>query len=399
MKSVFVLGSCLGIADCDIVPFASESDLLFHWSRFVQAVDPDIILGYNILNFDIPYLIHRAEALKLTLFPYLGRRRNEVTACKDVVRKGLGSNEITASGRVFFDMLPIIRKDFKLSSYSLNSVSFEFLGEQKEDVHHSIISELQAGNEETRRRLASYCLKDSILPLKLMEKMSTLINLVEMANVSGVPMNFLLTRGEGIKVLAQIYRKAITRGFITPNLSKGFGESEKFQGAVVIDPKKGFYKDPIVTLDFMSLYPSIMIAHNLCYTTIIPQDVREEDLDNVEYSRTPTGVRFVKKDVRIGVLPEILQELLDARKKVKREMAAEKDPFRKGVLNARQLAIKVSANSVYGFTGATVGPLPCVEISSAVTSYGREMIILTKKLVEAKYTKENGYIDDAEVVY
>merc|ERR1719316_2457162 len=75
------------------------------------------------------------------------------------------------------------------------------------------------------------------------------------------------------------------------------------------------------------------------------------------------------------------------------------EKFKEMVLNGRQLALKISANSVYGFTGATVGQLPCLEISSSVTAFGRQMIDQTKAMVEAKYTIQNGYEHDAQVVY
>eukprot|EP00488_Nonionellina_sp_1-RS-2012_P001116 TRINITY_DN176_c0_g1_i1.p1 TRINITY_DN176_c0_g1~~TRINITY_DN176_c0_g1_i1.p1 ORF type:complete len:197 (-),score=62.11 TRINITY_DN176_c0_g1_i1:144-734(-) len=173
------------------------------------------------------------------------------------------------------DLLPIIRRDHKLRSYSLNSVSFHFLKSQKEDVAYSIIGDLQNGTEETRRRLAVYCLKDSVLPLKLIAKLQTTINLIEMARVTGVPINFLITRGQQIKVLSQLYRSAKSKNLIIPfreynreaNAAKADGVG--FEGATVIEPKRGYYKEAIVTLDFASLYPSIMIAHNLCYTTMI----------------------------------------------------------------------------------------------------------------------------------
>merc|ERR1711865_1034961 len=103
--------------------------------------------------------------------------------------------------------------------------------------------------------------------------------------------------------------------------------------------------------------------------------------------------------VREGLLPRVLQELLSARKKAKKEMKEAEDPLTKSVLNGRQLALKVSANSVYGFTGATVGQLPCLEISSSVTAFGRTMIDETKRQVEAKYTIANGYAHDAQVIY
>lgn len=93
--------------------------------------------------------------------------------------------ETTIHGRVIFDVLPYMFRNHKLSSYSLNSVSAEFLGQQKEDVHHSIISDLQMGSDADRHRLAVYCLKDAHLPQQLMVKLSILVNYIEMARVTG----------------------------------------------------------------------------------------------------------------------------------------------------------------------------------------------------------------------
>jgi DNA polymerase delta subunit 1 len=115
--------------------------------------------------------------------------------------------ETAINGRVIFDILPYMYRNHKLSSYSLNSVSLEILGQQKEDVHHSIISDLQQGNDSDRRRLAVYCLKDAYLPQQLLSKLAIMVNYVEMARVTGVPLNFLLTRGQQIKVFSMLLRK------------------------------------------------------------------------------------------------------------------------------------------------------------------------------------------------
>ncbi|KCV72566.1 hypothetical protein H696_00157 [Fonticula alba] len=148
-------------------------------------------------------------------------------------------------------MLQVIQREYKLRSYSLNSVSIEFLGEQKEDVHHSIISDLQNGNSETRRRLAVYCLKDSDLPMRLMEKLMCVFNFVEMARVTGVPFTYLLTRGQQIKVVSQLFRKSLERDFLIPTLRVGgSGADEQYEGATVIEPERGYYSKPIATLDF-----------------------------------------------------------------------------------------------------------------------------------------------------
>lgn len=130
---------------------------------------------------------------------------------------------------------------------------------------------------------------------------------------------------------------------------------DEYEGATVIEPNKGYYDCPIATLDFSSLYPSIMMAHNLCYTTLLNQStITKLDLTPDQYIKTPSSNLFVKSTVRKGLLPEILEHLLTARKKAKADLKNEQDPFKKKVLDGRQLALKISANSVYGFTGAQV---------------------------------------------
>ena len=166
--------------------------------------------------------------------------------------------ETTINGRVIFDVLPYMYRNHKLSSYSLNSVSAEFLGQQKEDVHHSIISDLQMGSDADRRRLAVYCLKDAYLPTQLLNKLSVIVNYIEMARVTGVPLNYLLTRGQQIKVFSMILRKTGKVGLVIPNVAKHGGDDSTYEGATVIEPKKAYYEVPIATLDFASLYPSIM---------------------------------------------------------------------------------------------------------------------------------------------
>ncbi|WOK97364.1 DNA polymerase delta catalytic subunit [Canna indica] len=405
IRNVMTLKSCAPIVGVDVMSFDTEREVLIAWRDLIREVDPDIIIGYNICKFDLPYLIERAEALKIAEFPILGRIRNSRVRVRDTTfssrQYGMReSKEVTVEGRVQFDLLQVMQRDYKLSSYSLNSVSAHFLGEQKEDVHHSIISDLQNGNSETRRRLAVYCLKDAYLPQRLLDKLMFIYNYVEMARVTGVPLSFLLSRGQSIKVLSQLLRKAKQRNLVIPNIKGQVSGQETFEGATVLEAKTGFYEKPIATLDFASLYPSIMMAYNLCYCTLVTaEDARRLNLPAESVNKTPSGEVFVKSELQKGILPEILEELLAARKRAKADLKEAKDPFEKAVLDGRQLALKISANSVYGFTGATIGQLPCLEISSSVTSYGRQMIEHTKKLVEEKFTVSGGYDHNAEIVY
>lgn len=394
-RCIFTLKGCADIADAEVCPSDREEKMLIDWAMYVKALDPDIITGYNILNFDFLYLWKRAEHLRLKAFPYFGRIIDSRTRIKDTTfqskAQGLReTKEVTMEGRIILDMFQHIQREHKLSQYSLNSVSLHFLKEQKEDVHWTAIHSLQEESDETRRRIAVYCLKDCYLPLRLLEKLMCLYNYAEMARVTGVPFTYLLTRGQQIKVASQLYRKARQHGMLIPTHGKiGMEGGEKYEGAYVLEPITGFYTHPIATLDFASLYPSIMMAHNLCYCTLLPAHVAKR-MDPDTYIQTPSNDYFVKPELRKGLLPMILEELLSARKRAREELKRTEDPFMQKVLEGRQLALKISANSVYGFTGAQVGQLPCIHISQSVTAYGRLMIEQTKNAVE-------GYTDDPRI--
>lgn len=405
VRNVFCMDTCSLIVNTQIFEFDAEEKMLIAWKDFLEEVDPDVIIGYNISNFDFPYLLDRAAHLKVHKFPYWTRLKNERSQAKDAnfSSKQMGNRDTKSTntnGRLQLDLLQLIQRDYQLRSYTLNSVSAHFLNEQKEDVHHTMITELYNGTPESRRRLAVYCLKDAYLPQRLMDKLMCLVNYTEMARVTGVPFNFLLSKGQQIKFLSQLFRKALEQQLVVPNL-KSESSDEQYEGATVIEPTRGYYDVPVATLDFASLYPSIMQAHNLCYTTLLNKNAVEKlNLKKDEdYIVTPNGDLFATAKVRKGLLSQILEELLGARKRAKKELAVETDPFKKAVLNGRQLALKISANSVYGLTGATVGKLPCLAIASSTTSYGRQMIEKTKEEVEARYTIANGYSHDAQVIY
>ena len=405
VRNVFCLDTTSLIVNTQIFVYKEEETMLSKWRDFLEEVDPDIIIGYNIANFDFPYLLDRADHLKIKNFSQWTRLKSIYSQAKtsNFSSKQMGNRDTKATntnGRLQLDLLQLVQRDHQLRSYTLNSVCAQFLGEQKEDVHHTMITELFNGTPESRRRLAVYCLKDAFLPQRLMDKLSCLENYTEMARVTGVPFNFLLSRGQQVKFISQLFRKALEQKLVIPNLSSNSSE-EQYEGATVIEPTRGYYSVPIATLDFASLYPSIIQAHNLCYTTLLKKDVVEAlKLEKDEdYIVTPNGDMFVTTKQRKGLLTQILEELLTARKQAKRELAVETDPFKKAVLNGRQLALKISANSVYGLTGATVGKVPCLPIASSTTSYGRQMIEKTKAEVEAKYTIANGYSHDAQVIY
>ncbi|CDI84986.1 DNA polymerase delta catalytic subunit, putative [Eimeria praecox] len=393
-RVIFALNECAPIAGAWVFWFEDEAEMLVKWAEFVREVDPDFLTGYNCINFDLCYLLTRAAAIKAEGVSSLSRLKAFESRISDTrfSSRALGTHdnkEIPVEGRVQFDVLELVRRDHKLKSYSLNFVSSEFLKEQKEDVHYSMIGDLFRGSPTTRRRIAVYCLKDALLPLRLLNKLLFLFNYVEMSRVTGTPLTYLLTRGQQIKVTSQLLRKCRQLHYVVPSVKRVGGDrDDKYEGATVLEPLKGFYNMPISTLDFASLYPSIMMAHNICYSTL------------VTHTTSSPRHTFVKASVRRGVLPMIVEELIAARKVAKAEMSKAEDKFMKSVLNGRQLALKITANSVYGYTGATVGgQLPCLEVATSITCFGRDMIEYTKRRVEELYTKANGYEHNAVVVY
>lgn len=413
-RNIFNLKSCGSINDADVFCFDDEFDLLEQFAEFFRVYDPDVIIGYNICNFDFPYLDKRAKQLGCVMFSFLSRVASEKMRVRDTVfgSKAYGkreSQEAVIEGRVVLDILMSIQREHKLRHYTLNAVSAHFLGEQKEDVHHSQITRLHEESIVTRTRLAVYCLKDAYLPQRLLDKLMLMYNLVEMARITGVPLDYILSKGQQIKTVSLIYREAkLVSNYIPYYVhKKGIDDDycdDSYEGATVLEAKKAYYDTPIVILDFSSLYPSIMQSCNMCYTTLIEKsNIHKYDSSN--YTTTPNGDSFMKESVKMGILPIILTRFLEERKKVKNQMkkfdARELNPSEtstRAVLDGRQLAIKISANSIYGFTGATVGKLPCIEISGGVTAWGRDMIDFTKKIVEERYPKTDKF-GEADVIY
>eukprot|EP00917_Polyrhabdina_sp_WS-2016_P024989 GHVP01053924.1.p1 GENE.GHVP01053924.1~~GHVP01053924.1.p1 ORF type:complete len:1002 (+),score=148.80 GHVP01053924.1:260-3007(+) len=390
-KDLFVLGNCSPIPGVDIHSYKTEGEMLTAWRKYLVSSSIDMLIGYNVNNFDIPYLYGRAEVLKIKNFSNNGKNRSNYSVLKktNIQSRGMGirdSHELKIKGRIVFDLFQAMTRDYKLRSYSLNSVSLHFLNKQKEDVKHSIITDLHNGTDDDRRRIGTYCMKDVELTQNLVEKLMFLYNYTEIARVTGIPFEFILGRGQQIRVLSKLLRLSKKKFFFMPDMRNESLDGE-FEGATVIEPKKGFYNIPITTLDFVSLYPSIIISNNLCYSTYIPElsTVKNLGINKDQISTSPTGDMFISEKERDGLIPEVLRDLLGARSEAKSLLKKEKDPEKKAVLNARQNALKLCANSVYGFTGAEVGFLKCFAVSRSVTAYGRQMINKTVKLVTEKY--------------
>jgi DNA polymerase delta subunit 1 len=283
-------------------------------------------------------------------------------------------------------MFQDVKREHKLESYSLNNVSKHFLGDTKIDMPVTeIFSRFAKGDPDLLGEVAEYCLKDTDLPHRISERLCLIQNLLEMAKATWVPLSYLSERGQQIKVFSQVCRKARELGFMVPTikLDPKAPQDDQYQGATVLDAQTGAYYTPITALDFASLYPSIMRAHNLCYSTYVdPRMPQYRNIPGVTYETF--GPHTFAQGVP-SLLPVILNELAAFRKKAKKDMAAAEGTPLEAVYNGRQLAYKISMNSVYGFTGASKGMLPLLAIASTVTFRGRQMIEETKNYVEEHF--------------
>src|SRR6056300_1292724 len=377
---------------CSILSYDTERDMLIAFSKYMQDMDIDIITGWNIFGFDMEYIMKRAELNSCgSSFFNLSKLRDY--RCRMVYKKlsssALGDNDlklVPIPGRFVFDLFHEVKKGYKLDSYKLDNVSKLYLGDQKIDMPaKEMFARFVEEDPVKLREVAEYCIKDTLLPHRLLSKLCTLINLLEMAKATWVPLCYLVERGQQIKVFSLLTKKAREMGFMVPTLSWGQQSTIGYEGATVLEAQKGAYYTPITALDFGGLYPSIMMAHNLCYSSYVMDERKYGNVPGIEYETFNIGDRTYKFAQGVpSLLPAILLELKQFRKQAKRDMAAATG-FMKEVYNGKQLAYKISMNSVYGFTGAGKGILPCVPIASTTTSKGRSMIEETKNYVEKNF--------------
>ena len=387
---------------CNIISFDTEGKMLEAFQRYLHEKDVDIITGWNIFGFDLEYLMKRAIVTKCNpKFFQLSKLRghNCELTLKKLSSSALGDNDlklVSMPGRFIFDLFHEVKKGYKLDSYKLDNVSKLYLGDNKIDMPaKEMFARYREGDPVKLREVAEYCIKDTLLPHRLLSKLCILINLLEMAKATWVPLCYLVERGQQIKVFSQLTKKAREMGFMVPTIQYGQLGDQGYEGATVLEAQKGAYYKPITALDFEGLYPSIMMAHNLCYSSLV-MDPKYENVPGVVYETfeipVPNKIEGqppTKRTCKFAqgvptLLPSILLELKQFRKQAKKDMAASKGAL-KAMYNGKQLAYKISMNSVYGFTGASKGMLPCVNIASTVTTKGRSMIDETKEYVEKNF--------------
>nr|AIA82756.1 DNA polymerase [Bovine gammaherpesvirus 4]QJC19153.1 DNA polymerase [Bovine gammaherpesvirus 4] len=383
------LGTCDPIANTDVYEFPSELDMFYAFFTLLRDFNIDFVTGYNIANFDFPYIIDRAtQVYNIPIRHFTKVISGSTFEVNQPMNTGAGFmrsfSKIKISGLVPIDMYQVCKDKLSLSDYKLNTVAKHCMGTQKEDVTYKEIPSLFRSGEAGRARIGSYCVLDSVLVLDLLKYFMIHVEISEIAKMAKIPARRVLTDGQQIRVFSCLLEAAKKEHFILP--IPGAQKPGGYQGATVINPIPGFYNTPILVVDFASLYPSIIQAHNLCYSTMIQdQNLHLHHLKPDEYEtfHLSTGpIHFVKQHKTKSLLSTLLTAWLAKRKAIRKELANCDDGPMKTILDKQQLAIKVTCNSVYGFTGVASGILPCIPIAETVTLQGRTMLEKSKAFVE-----------------
>jgi len=381
----------------EVLGYETESDLLEGFKDLIIEKNPQIICGYNIFSFDITYMYERSKICNIERqFTQLSCMRGISCKMKEIkwsssAFKNQEFNYIDAHGRLWIDLLPIIQRDYKLENYKLKTVSDQFIASTKDPLTpKGIFKCYRMFTPDSLAIVGKYCVQDSVLVLKLFEKLQIWIGLVEMSNTCNTPIFTLFTQGQQIKIFSQVYKKCMEDNFVIDKDSFITKETDRFTGAYVFPPVPGLY-DMVVSFDFSSLYPSTMIAFNIDYSTLVlDEKIPDEKCHIVEWTEhqlcshdqtirktKPKEIicehhryRFLKEP--LGVIPTLLKNLLDARKKTNADMKnliKEVDEMKDKstieyedkkrmitVYDKRQLSYKISCNSVSSNT-----PIPCID--------------------------------------
>ena len=346
-----------------------EKEMLETFLKILRDFDPDILTGYNCNNFDLPYLLDRMA--KYGIKAYFGRCDQKPATARKVGTR----YRITLPGRIVADTYEIVKKDFLLQRYDLDFVGKTLLGEGKKEILRlKKIREYWRGDDERFSRLVEYSRFDSVLALKLLEKLDLLGKYIALSRVSGILLQDALEGGESQRIENFLLREFNKRGYVLPCKPEGEYRTEGLEGGEVLEPVKGLHTN-VAVFDFKSMYPSIIKAFNICPTTLDPNGEIE----------TPSGARFLSPEKREGIIPKIVERLMKERQEVKKKLKAEENEEKRRVLDAKQWALKILANAFYGYFGYSRSRLFNLEIANAITSCGRDIILKSKKKVEELY--------------
>lgn len=295
-------GTCKTVIDISY----NEKNMILRWGEFFQAISPDIVTGYNIWGFDWEYINNRITRAYYTDEEKRARTSYSDELCslmsKNIKSKAwyrkqklassaMGQNYLEyfeIEGVCQIDLYKLFQTTEKLQKYSLNFVSNEFLNQSKVDLPaREIFRYYDIGTPDKIKQIAIYCIQDCRLCNLLLIKKNVITNNMGMGNVCLVPLQFLFTRGQGIKIFSLMSNECREEGMLIRDITNDRRDTSGYEGAIVFKPKPDIYYSPAVVLDYASLYPSSMIAENISHDSLVTVEVYlfeySDDTDQLEY--------------------------------------------------------------------------------------------------------------------
>lgn len=454
-KVLLTLGRPQGkyLRDIEVREYKIEVELLIGFFELIKEYSPEVIIGYNIMKFDIPYLIERSkmynvltsEMCKTGIIPAniatIGEVKWESKAYGKQIFKTL-----SLDGRIFIDLLPIVQRTYTFNNYKLSTVATEILGHTKDPLTpHGIFKCYRMGIENPKSRdtvegkealalCGKYCMVDSIVTAELFEKLNMWVGLCEESTILNSTISSLYIKGQQVRTYNQVFRLALHSNTIVQD--NAFVSNDGLHGADVLDPIPGLHKWA-VPFDFTSLYPSVMIANNISHNTLVndkyeyQKHIADEDCnifeweDHIRCIHDETVRKEKKGKVACGkhkfrwfkgykgIMCILVADLLDSRNAVKKQIKTEtfklkelqieamKTDLKENlkeiqrlelllvVLDKRQWSLKISANSAYGAMGVKEGYLPLMPGAMCTTAGGRKYL---HKAIEIMTDRYNGTV-------
>lgn len=387
----------LGLA-CTVHVVEDEAALLTMLVDVVRTLDPEILTAYDTERDAWAYVAARAEhAYGYDLLHDLGRARRRAAGAAAHDRwTAARASPLRVQGRHVLSIGRVMQGEVALPLYTLEHVVFHVLRRRVPHYTHATLTAwLRSARVADRARALTYAVRRVRYALELLERSETLFRTAEFARMYGIDFFSVLTRGSQFRVESVLLRITKLQSYVMPSPSRAQVGQQNAAECVplVLEPHAAYYRDPVLVLDFQSLYPSMMIAYNLCYSTCLgrvapfrgtyklgftthaPQPGALRRLQH-HIAAMPNGTLFVDRSVRESTLARMLREVLATRVMIKHAM---RQPHVSKALarryQAQQLSLKLLANVTYGYTGATAsGRMPCVEIADAIVQCGRETL-------------------------
>lgn len=403
----------------EVAEETSELDVMIRIAEIVRTYDPDILTGYEVHGSSWGYMIERASIkYDYDLCDDFSRMKSDSHGRfgKEADRWGFKtSSTLSITGRHMINIWRAMRGELNLLQYSMENIVWHLL--HRRVPHYSwrtLTDWYVSGRPAALHKVLRYYQVRTRLDLDILDANELVARTSEQARLLGIDFFSVISRGSQFKVESIMFRIAKPENFllISPGRKQVGSQNALECLPLVMEPQSAFYSSPVVVLDFQSLYPSVMIAYNYCYSTFLGRVVNWRGANKMgftEYKRrdgllrllkdyisiAPNGMMYTKPEIRKSLLAKMLTEILETRVMVKSGMKQDKDDKTlQQLLNNRQLALKLLANVTYGYTSASFsGRMPCSEIADSIVQTGRETL---ERAIAYIHSVERW---DADVVY